>query len=95
MIHSATRLLDHPWRGLSALEVLYDDQTVSRNARWALGETLVRAVGGFADITLKGAKAKQIREFEAEQNLAQLNARSYFVHDEPLLRVGLGLLGRR
>ena len=59
-IHCATRLLDHPWRGLSCLEVEYDDLTVLRNERWALGETLVRAVGGFADITLKGAKKKQI-----------------------------------
>ena len=82
VIHSATRLLDHPWKGMSALEVLYDDQAILRDARWALGETLVRAVGGFANIMLKGAKAKQIRDFEDEQNLAQLNARSYFVHDE-------------
>ena len=62
--------------------------------RWALGETLVRAVGGFADITLKGAKRKQIEDFEAEQNLAQLNARSYFVHDENASTSWVGAAGK-
>ncbi len=82
VIHCATRLLDHPWKGVPVLEVLYDDQTVLRNARWALGETLVRTAAGFADITLKGAKAKQVADFEAEQNLRQLNQRTYFVHPD-------------
>jgi hypothetical protein len=82
VIHCATRLLDHAWRGVPVLEVMYDDQTVLRNARWALGETLVRTAAGFADITLKGAKAKQVRDFEAEQNLHSLNQRTYFVHPD-------------
>jgi hypothetical protein len=82
VIHCATRLLDHAWKGVPVLEVLYDDQTVLRNARWALGETLVRTAAGFADITLKGAKAKQVADFEAEQNLRQLNQRTYFVHPD-------------
>ena len=47
-----------------------------------MGETLVRQVGGFADITLNGAKKKQLEDFEAEQKLCQLNQRSYFVHSE-------------
>jgi hypothetical protein len=82
VIHCATRLLDHAWKGVPVLEVMYDDQTVLRNARWALGETLVRTAAGFADITLKGAKAKQVRDFEAEQNLHSLNQRTYFVHPD-------------
>jgi hypothetical protein len=81
-IHSATRLLDHPYKGMSVLEPVYDDLTVLRNIRWGLGQTIERYAAGFADITLKGAKKKQLREFEAEQKLRQLNARSYFVHDE-------------
>ena len=80
VIHCATRLLDHPWKGVPALEVLYDDQTVLRNARWALGETLVRTAAGFADITLKGATMPEVKKFEEDQNLRQLNQRSYFVH---------------
>jgi phage-related protein (TIGR01555 family) len=94
VIHCATRLLDHPWRGLSCLEVEYDDLTVLRNERWAVGETLVRQVGGFADITLKGAKKKQVDDFTAEQNLHQLNTRSFFAHDENAIVDWVGSAGK-
>ena len=94
VIHCATRLLDHPWKGLSVLEVIYDDQTVLRNERWALGETLIRHAAGFANITLKGAKKKQINDFEAEQQLHQLNTRSYFVHDENATVDWVGAAGK-
>lgn len=82
VIHCATRLLDHAWKGVPVLEVMYDDQTILRNARWALGETLVRTAAGFADFSLKGAKAKQVKDFEADNQLHQLSQRTYFVHDE-------------
>jgi hypothetical protein len=94
VIHCATRLLDHAWRGVPVLEVMYDDQTVLRNARWALGETLVRTAAGFADITLKGAKAKQVRDFEAEQNLHSLNQRTYFVHPDDATVGWIGPAGK-
>jgi hypothetical protein len=95
VIHSATRLLDHPWKGLSVLEVIYDDQTVLRNERWALGETLIRHAAGFANITLKGAKKKkQVEDFEAEHQLDQLNARSYFVHGESATVDWVGAAGK-
>jgi phage-related protein (TIGR01555 family) len=94
VIHEATRLLDHPWKGISVLEVLYDDQTVLRNARWSLGETLVRQAAGFADITLKGAKKKQVDDFDAEQQLHQLNTRSLFVHDENTTVGWVGAAGK-
>ncbi len=94
VIHCATRLLDHPWKGLSVLEVMYDDLTVSRNERWALGETLVRNAAGFADITLKGAKKKQTDEFEVGQQLHQLNTRSYFVHNENATVAWVGASGK-
>ncbi len=81
-IHCATRLLDHPWKGLSCLEVIYDDSTVYRNERWALGETLVRYGSGFPDITLNGAKKKQLDDFENSQQFRALNARTHFVHDD-------------
>jgi len=94
VIHCATRLLDHAWKGLSVLEVMYDDQTVFRNERWALGETLIRHAAGFANITLTGAKRKQIEEFEAEQQLYRLNTRSYFVHDENATVDWVGAAGK-
>jgi hypothetical protein len=94
VIHEATRLLDHPWKGLSVLEVLYDDQTVLRNIRWGLGETIDRYAAGFADITMKGAKKKQIDDFTAENSLHQLNARSFFAHDENVTVGWVGAAGK-
>jgi hypothetical protein len=50
-IHLATRLLNHPYKGMSVLEPVYDDLTVLRNIRWGLGQTLFRYGGGFPDVT--------------------------------------------
>ena len=50
IIHSATRLLNHPYKGLSVLEPVYDDLTVLRNIRWGMGQTMVRYGGGFHDL---------------------------------------------
>jgi phage-related protein (TIGR01555 family) len=81
-IHLATRLLDHPWKGLSVLEILYDDLTVFRNERWGLGQTLFRVGAGFADVTIKDAKKKDIDELEASQQFTNLNNRTYFLHGD-------------
>ena len=94
VIHEATRLLDHPWKGLSVLEVLYDDQTLLRNIRWGLGETIDRYAAGFADITMKNAKKKQVDDFTAENSLHQLNARSFFAHDENTTVGWVGAAGK-
>jgi len=81
-IHLATRLLDHPWKGLSVLEILYDDIIVFRNERWGLGQTLFRVGAGFADVTIKDAKKKDIDELEASQQFRNLNTRTYFLHGD-------------
>ena len=52
VIHFATRLLDHPWKGLSVLDPIWDDTTTHRNIRWGMGQTLFRYGSGFPDITL-------------------------------------------
>ncbi len=82
VIHSATRLLDHPYRGLSTLEPVYDDLTVLRNIRWGMGQTMVRYGGGFPDITLKGKDADKIDDFIMGKQMETVNARTYFVHNE-------------
>jgi hypothetical protein len=82
VIHCATRLLDHPWKGVPVLEVMFDDQVIFRNTRWGLGETIVRNSAGFADITVKDRSKKKLDEFEAQHNLHDLNARSYFLHSD-------------
>jgi phage-related protein (TIGR01555 family) len=82
VIHLATRLLDHPYRGLSVLEPVYDDLTILRNIRWGLGQTIVRYGGGFPDILLKGKDADKIDDFILSKQMETVNARTYFVHSE-------------
>ena len=82
VIHFATRLLDHPYRGLSVLEPVYDDLTILRNIRWGLGQTIVRYGSGFPDILLKGKDADKIDEFILSKQMETVNARTYFVHNE-------------
>jgi len=82
VIHGATRLLDHPYKGMSVLEPVYDDLTVLRNIRWGLGQTLFRYGSGFPDVEVKGAKRKQLDDLEASQQFKNLQARTYFLHSD-------------
>jgi len=82
VIHFATRLLSHPYMGLSALAPVYDDITVLRNERWGMGQTMHRYGGGFPDIELQGADKRKLDEFEASNQFESLNARNYFLHNE-------------
>jgi len=82
VIHGATRLLDHPYKGMSVLEPVYDDLTVLRNIRWGLGQTIYRYGSGFPDVEVKGAKRKQLDDLEASQQFKNLQARTYFLHSD-------------
>jgi phage-related protein (TIGR01555 family) len=82
VIHFATRLLDHPYRGLSVLEPIYMDLTFLRNIRWGLGQTIIRYGSGFPDIMLKGASDQKIDDFILSKQMEAVNARTYFVHNE-------------
>jgi len=66
VIHFATRLLDHPWKGISVLEPVWDDLTVIRNIAWGMGQTLYRYGSGFPVVTVKGATREQLREWARE-----------------------------
>jgi len=66
VIHFATRLLDHPWKGMSVLEPVWDDLTVIRNIAWGMGQTLYRYGSGFPVVTVKGATREQLREWARE-----------------------------
>jgi len=93
-IHSATRLLDHPYKGMSVLEPVYDDLTVLRNIRWGMGQTMFRYGSGFPDITVKGAKDKDLDKLEATQQFKNLQARTYFLHSDISTLEFKGLAGR-
>jgi hypothetical protein len=94
VIHSATRLLDHPYKGMSVLEPVYDDLTVLRNIRWGLGQTIFRYGGGFPDITVKGAKKPQLDALENSQQFRALQARTYFLHNDDVTLDFKGVAGR-
>jgi len=82
MIHYASRLMGHPWRGVPTLEVLYSDLTAYRNAREQIVHTIKTHAAGFADVTLKGKKSqRQLDNFETDNKLSALDARSHFLHD--------------
>jgi phage-related protein (TIGR01555 family) len=94
VIHSATRLLDHPYKGMSVLEPVYDDLTVLRNIRWGLGQTLFRYGSGFPDIEITGAKKGDLDDLEASQQFKSLQARTYFLHNEKTKLEFKGVAGR-
>ncbi|MDH5390749.1 MAG: DUF1073 domain-containing protein, partial [Candidatus Bathyarchaeota archaeon] len=82
VLHFATRLLDHPYKGQSVLEAVWDDLTTLRNVRWAMGQTMYRYGSGFPDVELQGATKKKIDDFIDSQQFQEIHARSYFVHNE-------------
>jgi hypothetical protein len=94
VIHCATQLLDHPYKGMSALECIYDDLTVWRNERWGFGQTITRYGSGFPDVTIAGASKKDIDDFAESHQFKTLHSKSYFVHDETKTLEFKGLAGR-
>jgi phage-related protein (TIGR01555 family) len=81
-IWTSTRLIDHRYRGVSALECVYDDLNALRRIRWSLGMTMIRQGSGFPDVELKGASLPDIDAFIASGQFDNLNAMRYFVHNE-------------
>jgi phage-related protein (TIGR01555 family) len=81
-IWTSTRLIDHRYLGVSALECVYDDLNALRRIRWSLGMTMIRQGSGFPDVELKGASRPVIDAFIASGQFDNLNAMRYFVHNE-------------
>jgi hypothetical protein len=94
VIHLATRLLDHPYKGLSILQAMYDDLTVFRNIRWGMGQTLFRYGSGFPDIEFEGATKKQLDDLENSQQFKSLQARTYFLHSDKVKFEFKGVAGK-
>jgi hypothetical protein len=94
VIHLATRLLDHAYKGMSVLEPVYDDLTVLRNIRWGMGQTLFRYGSGFPDVTIEGAKKKDLDDLEDSNQFKCLQARTYFLHKDKTTLEFKGVAGR-
>ena len=94
VIHFATRLLDHDYKGMSTLDPIWDDLVTLRNIRWGMGQTMYRYGSGFPDITFDGASKNQIEDWADSGAFENLSARSYFAHNEKQTLEFKGLEGR-
>jgi phage-related protein (TIGR01555 family) len=94
VIHFATRLLVHPYKGLSVLEPIYDDSQAWRNIRWGMGQTIFRYGSGFPDVEVIGANKKMLDDLEASQQFTNLQSRTYFLHSDKTKLEFKGLAGR-
>jgi len=94
VIHFATRLLTHQYKGISVLQPVYDDLTVLRNIRWGMGQTMFRYGSGFPDVEVQGATKKTLDDLEESQQFKSLQARTYFLHSEKTKLEFKGIAGR-
>lgn len=79
---TSTRLVDHRYLGVGALENVYDDINALRRMRWSLALTMIRHGSGFPDVKLIGATGTAIDAFIASGQFDNLNAMRYFIHNE-------------
>jgi hypothetical protein len=93
VIHFASRLLEHDWKGMSVLDPVWDDLVTLRNIRWGMGQTMYRYGSGFPDITFTGAEKSDIEDFIEGGSFANLSARTYFAHNENQLLEFKGTAG--
>jgi hypothetical protein len=94
VIHFATRLLTHAYKGVSVLEPVYDDLTLLRNIRWGMGQTMFRYGSGFPDVEVQGANKKMLDDLEASNQFKSLQSRTYFLHSDKTKLDFKGLAGR-
>ena len=94
VIHFATRLIDHDWKGKSVLDPIWDDLTTLRNIRWGMGQTMYRYGSGFPDITFTGAEDADIQAWIDAGNFADLSARTFYAHNEDAVLDFKGTAGR-
>lgn len=79
VIHDAPRLDEHTYKGIPAIDAVFDDLVGGRNARWGAYETYYRHGTGFPVIKTK-ATQEQNQEWIDNGGLTDyLNVRGYFV----------------
>ena len=79
VIHDAPRLDEHTYKGVPAIDAIFDDLVGARNARWGAYESYYRHGTGFPVIKTKST-AEQNREWVEAGGLDDyLNVRGYFI----------------
>jgi len=94
VIHFATRLVDHDWKGQSVLDPIWDDLVTLRNIRWGMGQTMYRYGSGFPDIEIEGATKDDLSDYENSGMFKNLSNRTYFLHSEKQKMQFIGTAGR-
>jgi len=79
VILDAPRLDEHPYEGLSALDVIFDDLIGGRNARWGAYESYYRHGTGFPVIKTNSTAAQNAAWVTAGGLDTYLNVRGYFI----------------
>jgi len=92
VIHFATRLLKHRYKGVPVTGPCWDDLTSIRNCRWGVAQTLYRYGGGFPVVTIDGADKEGLQEFA--NYWGPLTARTSLFKNEKQKIEFMGLQGR-
>lgn len=82
VIHDAPRLDEHPYLGIPAIDVIFDDLVGGRNARWGMYQGYYRNGQGFPKFQTKGSKKENEDWVAAGGPEKTLNSRGYFVCGE-------------
>lgn len=81
VIHDAPRLDLHPYEGVAALDIIFDDLVGGRNARWGMYQGYYRKGHGFFKIKTNALKTEN-EEWVSSGGVSDVMARSYFVYGE-------------
>lgn len=78
-VRVATNLDEHPYEGVSLIDIMYDDVQGYRNFRWSLYKMWVRYGSGFPVISIPKATKTQIEAWIDEGYFDNMIGRDYFV----------------
>lgn len=82
VVHCATLLTEHRWKGQSQIQVVYDDLNGYRYMRWGCYMVMIMNGGGFPDVTLTDANQAEIDAFLGSRQFDNLNCKANFVHNQ-------------
>lgn len=81
VIHDAPRLDLHPYEGVAAIDIIFDDLVGGRNARWGMYQGYYRKGHGFFKIKTNATQTEN-EEWVSAGGISDVMARSYFVYSE-------------
>lgn len=83
VLHAATRIIEHEYKGEPVIDPIFDDAVGFRNIRWGEYQLLYRVGSGFPVIYLPNATRKEIQEYIDRGEFDNLNVRTFIVLGGP------------